>query len=293
MDVSIIIVNYNTKELTKSCIDSVFEYTKGCSFEVILVDNASTDGSESFFKSDSRIAFIPSKENLGFGRGNNLGFEHAKGKYIFFLNSDTYLTGDAVSTLFHFAEDNQPLKIGALGTMLLDAKGRVNKPYAPLPTTNVFRNLFRHLNIGKDSHSVIQSKLRKQGYSEVGFICGADLFVAKNILDQIGAFDPKIFMFCEEIDLCQRIVLSGYQNYVINNSDIVHLGGSSFDNQQKNFSRYKLATQSIIYYWSKYKRGFGLKSALFYRKILACRDMNRMHFSKEQKKEIYDLINKG
>ncbi|GHT72706.1 hypothetical protein FACS189456_1970 [Bacteroidia bacterium] len=90
MDVSIIIVNYNTKQLTANCIDSVFHKTEGINFEVILVDNASTDGSKEHFRNDPRIQFIESDENLGFGRANNLGAKYAKGKYLFLLNSDYY-----------------------------------------------------------------------------------------------------------------------------------------------------------------------------------------------------------
>ena len=96
MDVSIIIVNYNTRQLTSNCIESIFKYTNGVSFEVILVDNASTDGSIDFFTNDERIIFISSKENLGFGRANNLGYKVAKGRYIFLLNSDTLLLNNAI-----------------------------------------------------------------------------------------------------------------------------------------------------------------------------------------------------
>ena len=87
MDVSVIIVNYNTKQMTLDCINSVFEQTKDISFEVFLVDNNSTDGSLELFNKDTRIHFIESGENLGFGRANNLAYPQTKGKYIFFLKS--------------------------------------------------------------------------------------------------------------------------------------------------------------------------------------------------------------
>ena len=89
MDVSIIIVNYNTCQMTKECIDSVFERTFGLDFEIILVDNGSTDGSKSQFEKDSRITYVYSEFNLGFGCANNLGYKFAKGDYVFLLNSDT------------------------------------------------------------------------------------------------------------------------------------------------------------------------------------------------------------
>ena len=91
MEVSIIIVNYNTCDITKNCINSIFEYTKDIKFEIILVDNNSKDKSYSVFSNDNRITYLYQQNNLGFGKANNLGFKHAKGKYIFLLNSDTLL----------------------------------------------------------------------------------------------------------------------------------------------------------------------------------------------------------
>ena len=108
MDVSIIIVNYNTLELTKNTIDSVNEKTKDLNYEIILVDNASTDGSVEFFEKEykNKIIFIKNDENLGFGRANNRGIKIAKGKYVFLLNSDTLLINNAIKILFDFMEKN-------------------------------------------------------------------------------------------------------------------------------------------------------------------------------------------
>ena len=95
MDVSIIIVNYNTKNLTLQCIDSIYEKTNDVSFEIIVVDNNSTEGSQELVSHDKRIVFVEAGENLGFGKANNLGLRQAQGKYIFFLNSDTLLLNNA------------------------------------------------------------------------------------------------------------------------------------------------------------------------------------------------------
>ena len=108
IDVSVIIVNYNTLELTKACIDSVFEKTHCISFEVILIDNASHDGSREYFGHDKRITYIYSEKNGGFGYGNNLGMKVAKGKYFFLLNSDTLLINNAIYEFFKFAENHDP-----------------------------------------------------------------------------------------------------------------------------------------------------------------------------------------
>ena len=107
MNVSIVIVNYNTLKLTKACIDSVIEKTSGLEYEIILVDNASSDGSSDVFKNDERIIFIEASDNIGFGKANNLGVKHAKGDYLFFLNSDTLLLNNAVDELWKFCESHK------------------------------------------------------------------------------------------------------------------------------------------------------------------------------------------
>ena len=127
-EVSVIIVNYNTISLTKQCIVSIFRYTTGISFEVILVDNGSSHGSAELFSKDERIVFIPSSENIGFGRANNLAFLKSSGKYIFLLNSDTYLKNNAIGLFFDYAEhassDN-----ACLGSLLLDSKDCIVHSY--------------------------------------------------------------------------------------------------------------------------------------------------------------------
>ena len=103
-DISIIIVNYNTLHVLRPCLDSIIEQTIGIDYEIIVVDNGSTDGSIEELSSNSRVTFIPTGENLGFGRANNKGLEQAKGEYIFFLNSDTLLKNNAIKMLYDFAE---------------------------------------------------------------------------------------------------------------------------------------------------------------------------------------------
>ena len=132
IDVSIIIVNYNTCELTKQCIDSVFKKTSGISFEVIVVDNDSKDDSIKVLSQDSRVNFIESGANLGFGRANNLGIKHSRGKYVFFLNSDTILLNNAVKMLFDFMDAHKELNVGALGTILLDGNHNRTHSYGNL-----------------------------------------------------------------------------------------------------------------------------------------------------------------
>ena len=125
LDVSIIIVNYNTKELTRNCLKSVFAQTKGISFEVVVSDNGSTDGSVGMIKSEfPQVILIENNANLGFGAANNRGLKIAKGKYIFYLNSDTVLLNNAAKIFFDYWEKfPEKEKIGALGCILQDENG--------------------------------------------------------------------------------------------------------------------------------------------------------------------------
>ena len=133
MDVSVIIVNYNTKRLTMECINSLRKHIANISYEVILVDNHSTDGSQELFAAMDGITYLYSKENLGFGRANNLGAKYAKGKYLLLLNSDTLLLNNAIEEFFCYME-TASAKIAGVGCYLLDIKGNVIHSYGSFPT---------------------------------------------------------------------------------------------------------------------------------------------------------------
>ena len=115
MDVSIIIVNYNTKDLLCQCVDSIYDKTSNVEFEIIVVDNDSSDGSKELFIKDKRIRFIEAGGYLGFGKANNLGVDAAKGKYVFFLNSDTILMNNAVKLFYDYCESHEKDRLGAVG----------------------------------------------------------------------------------------------------------------------------------------------------------------------------------
>lgn len=237
IDVSIIIVNYNTCELTKQCIDSIFEKTDGVSFEVIVVDNDSKDDSIKVLSQDSRVNFIESGANLGFGRANNLGIKHSTGKYVFFLNSDTLLLNNAVKMLFDFMEAHKELKVGALGTILLDANHNRTHSYGNL------QSCWDILKIEWGDHLLKRFGKRMARYDEgvvdpdspffqVGYVTGADLFCSRETIDLAGAFDPDFFMYWEETEMQHRWSKKlGVSSYIIRGPRIVHLEGKSGNNK--------------------------------------------------------------
>lgn len=233
LDVSIIIVNYNTKELTKQCIDNIFEKTTDISFEVIVIDNNSSDSSVEMFSSDTRIRFIESGKNLGFGKANNIGIKYSKGKYLFFLNSDTILLNNAIKMMFDFMESHNTLNIGALGTILLDGKHERTHSYGNLPTicTVLKQEWGDHIlkRFGKRMYRHDENvKEPNYGYFKVGYVTGADLFCSKEVIKKAGAFDSDFFMYWEETEMQHRWGrIIGTSNYVLRGPKIIHLEGQS------------------------------------------------------------------
>ena len=231
--VSIIIVTYNTRQMTTECIDSIFEKTKGVDFEIILVDNASTDGSKEFFEKDSRIKYIYSNENLGFGRGNNLGYKYTTGKYIFLLNSDTLLVNDAVSEMYQFME-NAPANVGSVGCVLQDRNGkRIHSYHLNFPTIGWFFKEVVCYSIPKLYNPYKKDEKRALCDSfplEVKQITGADMFIRRNVIDECGMFDPDFFMYFEETEMQHRFFEKGYKSMIIDTPKIIHLEGASSAN---------------------------------------------------------------
>lgn len=250
-DVSIIIVNFNTKTLLDHCLESIFLQTKGVKFEVIVIDNASIDGSEELVRQKyPEVFWVNSGANLGFGRANNIGAEVACGKYLFLLNSDTILLNDAVSILYHYMESNmQKNKLGALGSYLLDRKGNKNVSYLDFPTP-------------KSEFGYLWSKLcpkqvdDTQSFIDIDSICGADLFISRELFHTVGGFDPQIFMYYEETDLQYRIAKMGLKRRIITGPRIIHLEGGSFKSKGLSLKRFQMSQTSYNYYLRKHYRGF-------------------------------------
>lgn len=263
MDVSVIIVNYNTKELTKSCINSIFEETSGVAFEVILVDNASTDGSAGIFEKDDRIKFVKSGENLGFGRANNVGAKHSVGKYLFFLNSDTVLVENIVKVFYDYMEEHE--EYAACGCNLVDSEGREVVCHGNLPSLfaeilcnpigRVFSSYYKNtLSIGQT--------ISYGNITDTGYISGADIFIRAAIFEQFKGFDPNIFMYFEETDLFARMKKKGLKFCVIPDHKIIHLVGGSFNrDKKKQLVRDKMFEESHIYYYRKNHCGTYTKCA--------------------------------
>ncbi len=251
MDVSIIIINYKTKELTKDCILSVFEKTTGLNYEIIVVDNASNDGSFEFlseeFKDKQNVKIIKSEENLGFGRGNNLGFDNACGKYLFCLNSDTILLNNAVKIMFDFMEKPENKKVGVVGGQIYDENMQISHAFQKLPSLLdlILTKTFMYKLFRRQAHHILDWEVAKDKTKqwEVGYITGAQSFIRADVIKKVGGYSPEFFMYYEDPELQNRIKKAGYRRVFIPQPEILHLNGRSYcadrsENELKSCIKY-------------------------------------------------------
>ena len=227
IDVSIIIVNYNTSDMLRECVQSIVRHTNGVTYQIIVVDNASRTEEVEKLRSIESITLIESPENIGFGRANNLGLEYTNSRYILFLNSDTILQNNAIKMLFEYAEGSDK-QLGALGCILENRAGELVHSYGNLPKTTDIWQKFVLVPLRKALHCyrAPQTCLPEQDM-EVGYITGADIFVPRKVLDQCGAFNPAFFMYYEDTELQYRFAQNGYHNILLRGPRIVHLEGGS------------------------------------------------------------------
>ncbi len=240
IDVSVVIVNYNTKDITLDCINSLLQHTQQISFEIIVVDNGSTDGfveAVKKIKSDkATIVPIANKDNPGFAFANNQGLKVAQGKYVLFLNSDTLVKDNVVGNVFSWLEKNTHIAVAGVKIVGKDDKLQEAGGYFPsllrvfswmtiqdLPLVDSIIKPFHPLK--KKSAFANNSFFEKQQYLD--WIIGAFVFVRKQVIDEVGGWDASYFMYTEDTDLCFRIKKAGYKIVYLPAFQITHLGGAS------------------------------------------------------------------
>lgn len=258
MDVSIIIVNYNTRDLIIECLKSLYDKTTGLSFEVIVVDNASSDDSvEQVRLKFPQVRLIESQENLGFGRANNLGFEYSSGDYIFLLNSDTLLINNAIEILWRFLNENSEIAI--VGGQLFEEDGTtITHSYSFL-----FPSLLMELDIllrGYITHRLEDKRLKsieKDKFVPVAYITGADMMLRRSDVEKYGFFDPSFFLYFEETELSYRYYRNGRISAFLPAAKIIHLAGGSFS----------LAKARSKFYVEGRKNYYNITHNIFYHKI--------------------------
>lgn len=227
MKLSVIIVNYNVTQLLRNCLVSVRKYLAGVDYEVIVLDNASTDLSwKNLIPEFPEVHFIISETNDGFSRGNNKAIEIAKGEYLLLLNPDTELEGFYMKEILDFADSHKDF--GCLGVRMHDAKGHFlpeSKRSVP-DMVNSFEKLFISFK-KNNAKSYYRCDIAEQEVAEVDVVTGAFLLVKKKIYDKVGGLDEYYFMYGEDIDLCYTLLRNGFKNFYYGKASILHHKGES------------------------------------------------------------------
>ena len=268
MDLSVIVVNYNTKELTKKCLDSIFGNTKGVHFEVIVVDNNSEDGSAQMLqKYPEKIKLIKNTQNLGFAKANNQAIKIAKGKYVMLLNSDAYLIENSLKALVEKA--NLEKNLGMLGPQVLNEDKTIQQSAGHFP--NLLQVIFWMSFLDDlpggtllNPYHIDHDSFYKKEH-EVGWLTGAALLVPAGVIKKVGLLDREIFMYGEDVDWSYRIKKAKYKVLFSPITKIVHIGSGSSGKVSKNaiVGEYK----GIVYLYKKHKSFLSLQLLRCFLKI--------------------------
>ncbi len=257
MKLSIIIVSWNTCELTLKCIRSVFKYLKDIDFEVFVVDNSSSDNTvEELEKLDYKnLKVIKNKENAGFSKANNIGINQSQGNLILLLNPDTELIDDTLIKIIEFI--NSDFKIGIVGPKLLNTDKTLQRSCRRFPKLidQFFIQLKFYNFLPKKIISVrtyFMLDFDHNEIKEVDQIMGAAMLIKKEVLDEVGLFDEKFWSTFEEVDLCKRIKDKEWKIYFNPECEIVHHKEQSFK-QMASLRKQINFNHSLYRYFKKHK----------------------------------------
>ena len=248
--VSVILVNYNGATVVLDCLRSLLQFFHTVPYEIIVVDNASTDGSTALIAENfPTVALIKQAENCGFGSGNNVGARQAKGEFLFFLNTDTLLTSDSLPLLVKLMKECP--EVGVIGTKLLNKDGSLQLSIASeISIAGEYKTLRQLERSNSPQHRIaIEQKFAQ--VQTVDIVIGAAFFMRKSLFEALNGFDETFFMYFEESDLCQRVRDRGWQVLYTPDVSIIHLGGYSVgkvsDQMRLEYRR------SQLYYYQKHR----------------------------------------
>jgi N-acetylglucosaminyl-diphospho-decaprenol L-rhamnosyltransferase len=279
MDVSVFIISFNTRDYTLACLQSVFEQTVGIEYEVIVVDNASSDGSADVIATQfPQVKLIRSDENLGFSRANNLAARSGAGRYFLLLNSDTVVLDNAIGEVVRFADERSDT--GVLGGRTLFADGSLNlnschgvpTPWSLLCMGTGMSSLFRRSR-WFDPESL--GGWQRDSVREVGAVTGCFLLIRRVLWEQLNGFDESFFMYGEDTDLCIRAARHGTKCMVYPKARLIHYGGKSETQRaDKMVKLFTAKSQLIQKHWNGVIRkrfGVAMLQLWAFSRMVACR----------------------
>jgi GT2 family glycosyltransferase len=249
-DVSVIVVSYGTRDMTLACLESIGRETHDVRYEVLVVDNASTDGSaEAIAEKFPQFRLIAQSENLGFAAANNLAALQARGEYILLLNPDTVILNGAIDRLVAFAR-RRP-EAGIWGGRTLFADGRLN-PSSCWRRQTLWNLFCRGVGISMlfpnspIFHSVAYGGWQRDSEREVDIVTGCFFLIKRKLWEQLGGFAREFFMYGEDADLCLRAKALGYRAAITPEATIIHYGSGTEQNSARKNKRLLAATALLI-----------------------------------------------
>jgi GT2 family glycosyltransferase len=230
LDVSIVIVNWNTRDLLRNCLASIYKEAGTVDFEVIVVDNASCDGSVAMVKREfPQVNLLENSDNKGFAVANNQAMAIAKGQYVLLLNSDTVILDNAIETTVDFADAHKDVAV--LGGRVLNVDQTLQRTCFMFPSvlnmllaaTYLYKLFPKSRFFGREQ----MAWWDRGDVKEVDVVTGCFALVRKTAIEQVGLMDERFFMYCEETDWCYRFRQAGWKVLFTPDAQIIHLGGQS------------------------------------------------------------------
>ena len=263
MDLSIIIVNYNAAPYLSPCLASIEARLAGIAHEVCVVDNASTDGSQTLVTHRfPSVQLIANDRNLGFAAGVNRGLEKTRGRHVLWLNPDSEILDDGMADMLRYLE-GEPM-VGIIGPQLVDPGGSIQLSCRSFPSyrTALFHRyslMTRWLPSNRYSREYLQTGWDHAAVREVDWVSGACLLHRRKVLEDIGGLDERFFMYCEDVDFCLRARQAGWMvHYHPGMRVLHHIAGSS---RRSSSSMVVERHRSMWRYYAKHFRRHPLKDA--------------------------------
>ncbi len=275
MDLSIIIINWNSSQYLRACLQSIYLNTRGIDFEIIVLDNASFDGcAEMLAREFPNVCFIQSEKNLGFARGNNIAAFHSKGNVLLFLNPDTEIKGPALTVLLDSIHSLP--NAGSVGARLLNSDGTIQtscvQPFPTISNQLLDADLLRMVLPNARIWGMTPLLAAADTPQSVEALSGACLMTHKLVFEQLGGFSENYFMYYEDMDYCVKVSKSRRKNYFVPSVAVIHHGGKSSGDGYSRFSTVTMAESA----WRFFLNQRGPRYARLFRAGLAAKALSRL-----------------
>lgn len=256
IEISIIVISYNTRDLTLACLNSIYDQTKSVSFEVICLDNNSFDNSAQYIMEQfPDVMLIKSTYNCGFAKANNIAVKKSRGRYVLLLNPDTVVLENSIEKLLRFAKDNPKARIWGGKTLNADRTLNPTSSWRFMTLSSLFFQatglsvIFRQ-NAFFDREAY--GGWQRDTVRHVEIVSGCFLLIDKEMWDELEGFDEEFFMYAEEADLCYRACKIGARPLFSPTPSIIHYGGASESVRSEKLIRlFKAKNIFIKKHWSK------------------------------------------